>query len=170
MLDMTTAKRLLKKRFKSKSYSSDMPVDYEVLIVGAGIAGISMACHLQQQRLQKIHQGFFNNKNAKQKKHLKYNNSQRFLIVEKREGLGGTWDLFTYPGIRSDSDALTFGYSFRPWLDHKMLAKGADIKSYIADTAREFKVLEHIRYQHEVQQLSWSSSSQQWTATIKKSC
>lgn len=167
MLDMPTAKRVLKKRFKSKTDSSDMPVDYEVLIVGAGIAGISMACHLQQQNSQKNHQGFFNDKNAKQKKSLKYNNSQRFLIVEKREDLGGTWDLFTYPGIRSDSDALTFGYSFRPWLDHKMLAKGADIKSYIADTAREFKVIENIRYQHEVQQLSWSSDSQQWTAMIK---
>lgn len=166
MLDMTTAKQALKKRFKSKTDSSDMPVDYEVLIVGAGIAGISMACHLQQQRLQKSHQGFFNNKNAKPKKRKQSDSNHQFLIVEKREDLGGTWDLFTYPGIRSDSDALTFGYSFRPWLDHKMLAKGADIKSYIADTAREFKVLEHIRYHNEVQQLSWSSSSQQWTAII----
>ena len=167
MLDFTTAKQAVKKRFEAKLYSSDTPADYEVLIVGAGIAGISMACHLQQQSSQKRHQGFFNGKSAKQKKHAKVNNSQRFLIVEKREDLGGTWDLFTYPGIRSDSDALTFGYSFRPWLDHKMLAKGADIKSYIADTAREFKVIEHIRYQHELQQLSWSSSSQQWTAMIK---
>ena len=167
MLDFTTAKQAVKNRFKAKLYSSDTPADYEVLIVGAGIAGISMACHLQQQSSQKRHQGFFNGKSAKQKKHAKVNNSQRFLIVEKREDLGGTWDLFTYPGIRSDSDALTFGYSFRPWLDHKMLAKGADIKSYIADTAREFKVIEHIRYQHELQQLSWSSSSQQWTAMIK---
>ncbi|WP_223808592.1 SidA/IucD/PvdA family monooxygenase [Psychrobacter sp. YGAH215] len=75
--------------------------------------------------------------------------------------------MFTYPGIRSDSDALTFGYSFRPWLDHRVLAKGGDIKNYIADTARVFGVSEHIRYQHEVQQLSWSSHSQQWTATVK---
>ena len=167
MLDITAAKQAVKNRFKAKPYSSDTPADYEVLIIGAGIAGISMACHLQQQSSQKRHQGFFNSKSAKQKKHAKINNSQRFLIVEKREDLGGTWDLFTYPGIRSDSDALTFGYSFRPWLDHKMLAKGADIKSYIADTAREFKVIEHIRYQHELQQLSWSSNSQQWTAMIK---
>ena len=166
MLDMTTAKQALKKRFKAKPYSSDVPADYEVLIIGAGIAGISMACHLQQQSSQKSHRSLFDSKSVKQKKRLKLN-SQRFLIVEKREDLGGTWDLFTYPGIRSDSDALTFGYSFRPWLDHKMLAKGADIKSYIADTAREFKVVEHIRYQHEVQQLSWSSDSQQWTAMIK---
>ena len=164
MLDMTTAKRLLKKPFKSKSDYSDNRVDYEVLIVGAGIAGISMACHLQQKD-----SGFFKSKNAikPKSKTKEKNSSERFLMLEKRKDLGGTWDLFTYPGIRSDSDALTFGYSFRPWLDHKMLAKGADIKSYIADTAREFKVLEHIRYQHEVHQLSWSSNSQQWTATIK---
>ena len=167
MLDINAAKQTVKNRFKATERSVDVSVDYEVLIIGAGIAGISMACHLQQQSLQKRHQGFFNSKKVKQKKGLKYNNSQRFLIVEKREDLGGTWDLFTYTGIRSDSDALTFGYSFRPWLDHKMLAKGADIKSYIADTAREFKVVEHIRYQHELQQLSWSSSNQQWTATIK---
>ena len=154
MLNMTTAKQALKKRFKAKPYSSDAPADYEVLIIGAGIAGISMACHLQQQSSQKSHRSLFDSKSVKQKKRLKLN-SQRFLIIEKREDLGGTWDLFTYPGIRSDSDALTFGYSFRPWLDHKMLAKGADIKNYIADTAREFKVVEHIRYQHEVQQLSW---------------
>jgi len=89
------------------------------------------------------------------------------VVLEKRADLGGTWDLFTYPGIRSDSDALTFGYSFRPWLDHRVLAKGGDIKNYIADTAREFGVSEHIRYQHEVQQLSWSSHNQQWTATVK---
>ena len=167
MLDMTTVKQALKKCFKSKPDSSDMPVDYEVLIIGAGIAGISMACHLQQQYLLKSHQGFFNNKNTKQKKRKQSDSNHQFLIVEKREDLGGTWDLFTYPGIRSDSDALTFGYSFRPWLDHKMLAEGADIKSYIADTAHEFNVIEHIRYQHEVQQLSWSSDSQQWTAMIK---
>ncbi len=164
MLDITAIKQALKNRFRATERSVDIPVDCEVLIIGAGIAGISMACHLQQQQKGS---GFFKSKNAKQKKGLKHNNSQRFLILEKRENLGGTWDLFTYPGIRSDSDALTFGYSFRPWLDHKMLAKGADIKSYIADTACEFKVVEHIRYQHELQQLSWSSSHQQWTATIK---
>lgn len=167
MLDITTAKQAVKKHFKSKETSTDISADYEVLIIGAGIAGISMACHLQQQVAQKRHPHFFNHKHSKKKLRTKKNNSQRFLIIEKRADLGGTWDLFTYPGIRSDSDALTFGYSFRPWLDHRMLAKGDDIKNYIADTAREFKVVEHIRYQQELQQLSWSSSSQQWTALIK---
>ena len=167
MLDMTAAKQAVKKRFKAKSALSDTPVDYEVLIIGAGIAGIGMACRLQQQK----HKGLFGHKNpGKQKRKSakqQQKSAQRFLVLEKRADLGGTWDLFTYPGIRSDSDALTFGYSFRPWLNHRILAKGGDIKNYIADTAREFGISEHIRYQHEVQQLSWSSSHQQWTAMVK---
>ena len=164
MLDMNTAKKAIKQRFKSKSSSSasNMPVDCEVLIIGAGIAGIGMACRLQQQK----HKALFGHKSpSRLKKQQK--TSQRFVVLEKRADLGGTWDLFTYPGIRSDSDALTFGYSFRPWLEHRVLAKGGDIKNYIADTAREFGVTEHISYQHEVQQLSWSSHNQQWTATVK---
>lgn len=167
MLDMTAAKQAVKKRLKPHSALSDTPVDYEVLIIGAGIAGIGMACRLQQQK----HKGLFGHKNpSKQKRKLskqQQKSAQRFLVLEKRADLGGTWDLFTYPGIRSDSDALTFGYSFRPWLNHRILAKGGDIKNYIADTAREFGISEHIRYQHEVQQLSWSSSHQQWTAMVK---
>ncbi|WP_201599609.1 flavin-containing monooxygenase [Psychrobacter immobilis] len=167
MLDMTAAKQAVKKCFKPQSALSDTPVDYEVLIIGAGIAGIGMACRLQQQK----HKGLFGHKNpSKQKRKSskqQQKSAQRFLVLEKRADLGGTWDLFTYPGIRSDSDALTFGYSFRPWLNHRILAKGGDIKSYIADTACEFGISEHIRYQHEVQQLSWSSSHQQWTAMVK---
>ena len=167
MLDMTAAKQAVKKCFKAKSALSDTPVDYEVLIIGAGIAGIGMACRLQQQK----HKGLFGHKNpSKQKRKSskqQQKSAQRFLVLEKRADLGGTWDLFTYPGIRSDSDALTFGYSFRPWLNHRILAKGGDIKNYIADTAREFGISEHICYQHEVQQLSWSSSHQQWTAMVK---
>ena len=167
MLDMTAAKQAVKKRFKAQSALSDTPVDYEVLIIGAGIAGIGMACRLQQQK----HKGLFGHKNpGKQKRKSakqQQKSAQRFLVLEKRADLGGTWDLFTYPGIRSDSDALTFGYSFRPWLNHRILAKGGDIKNYIADTAREFGISEHIRYQHEVQQLSWSSSHKQWTAMVK---
>ena len=167
MLDMTAAKQAVKKRFKPQAALSDTPVDYEVLIIGAGITGIGMACRLQQQK----HKGLFGHKNpGKQKRKSskqQQKSAQRFLVLEKRADLGGTWDLFTYPGIRSDSDALTFGYSFRPWLNHRILAKGGDIKNYIADTAREFGISEHIRYQHEVQQLSWSGSHQQWTAMVK---
>ncbi|ERL56894.1 monooxygenase, flavin-binding family [Psychrobacter aquaticus CMS 56] len=168
MLDIITFKQAVKNRLKLKKSSLDTPVDYEVLIIGAGIAGVGMACRLQQQK----HKGLFGHKNPSKSKRNhpkphKKKTTQRFAILEKRADLGGTWDLFTYPGIRSDSDALTFGYSFRPWLDHRMLAKGGDIKRYIADTAREFGITEHIRYQHEVQQLSWSSMTQQWTAMVK---
>jgi len=170
MLDITTVKQAVKNRLKFKQLSSSTPADYEVLIIGAGIAGVGMACRLQQQQQQ--HKGLFGHKKPskatqREGKSHKQKTAQRFLILEKRADLGGTWDLFTYPGIRSDSDALTFGYSFRPWLDHRMLAKGSDIKRYIADTAHEFGITEHIRYQHEVQQLSWSSMTQQWTAMVK---
>ena len=167
MLDIIAAKQAVKRRFRSKKARLDTPVDYDVLIIGAGIAGIGMACRLQQQK----HKGLFGHKSPNQHKRRsskqQQKSSQRFAILEKRADLGGTWDLFTYPGIRSDSDALTFGYSFRPWLNHRILAKGGDIKRYIADTAHEFGITEHIRYQHEVQQLSWSSSSQRWTAMVK---
>lgn len=167
MLDITTTKQAIKNRFKGNKSKTDKVADYEVLIIGAGIAGIGMACRLQQQQ----HKGLFGHKAPKKQKQVNSTNKhkppQRFAILEKRADLGGTWDLFTYPGIRSDSDALTFGYNFKPWLDYRMLAAGDDIKRYIADTAREFGVTEHIHYQHEVQQISWSSEDQQWSATIK---
>ncbi|MDX2374224.1 NAD(P)/FAD-dependent oxidoreductase [Psychrobacter sp. PP-21] len=157
----------IKKRLRHKSEKLNAPADYEVMIIGAGIAGIGMACRLQQLQ----HTNLFGHKSAKKQKKNKSvdkrNTSQRFVVLEKRADLGGTWDLFTYPGIRSDSDALTFGYNFRPWLDYRMLAAGGDIKRYIADTAREFGITDHIRYKHEVQQIAWSSMDQLWTATIK---
>ncbi|WP_394125073.1 flavin-containing monooxygenase [Psychrobacter nivimaris] len=167
MLDITTTKQAIKNRLKGKKSKTDKVADYEVLIIGAGIAGIGMACRLQQQQ----HKGLFGRKAPQKQKQAKPTNKQkspqRFAILEKRADLGGTWDLFTYPGIRSDSDALTFGYNFKPWLDYRMLAAGDDIKRYIADTAHEFGVTEHIHYQHEVQQISWSSEDQQWSVTIK---
>lgn len=176
MLGINSAKQSIKNRFKSSQLRSDIAADYEVLIIGAGIAGIGMACYLQQYKPQSYFgNDFINDKRiAKLKsRHSKNHNrqkqpvTQRFTVLEKRADLGGTWDLFNYPGIRSDSDALTFGYSFRPWVNARMLASGGDIKSYITDTAREYQVVDHIRYGHEVQQLSWSTSQQLWTATIK---
>lgn len=176
MLGISSAKQSIKNRFKSSQLRSDIAADYEVLIIGAGIAGIGMACYLQQHKPQSYFgNDFINDKRiAKLKsRHSKNHNrqkqpvTQRFAVLEKRADLGGTWDLFNYPGIRSDSDALTFGYSFRPWVNARMLASGGDIKSYITDTAREYQVVDHIRYGHEVQQLSWSTSQQLWTATIK---
>lgn len=163
------AKNVIKRRLKSSKAQAAIEADYEVLIIGAGIAGIGMGCYIQQQNRA----SFFTPKSKmKQKRNCNHkrqgqSSTQRFVVLEKRQDLGGTWDLFNYPGIRSDSDALTFGYSFRPWLDHRMLASGGDIKSYITDTAREFKVIDHIRYRHEVEQLSWSSTAQQWTAMVK---
>ncbi|MDN3454319.1 MULTISPECIES: NAD(P)/FAD-dependent oxidoreductase [unclassified Psychrobacter] len=167
MLDITTTKQAIKNRLKRRKLQMDKVADYEVLIIGAGIAGIGMACRLQQPP----HKGLFGRTAPKKRKQKtsthEQKSPQRFAIFEKRAELGGTWDLFTYPGIRSDSDALTFGYNFRPWLDYRMLAAGNDIKRYIADTAREFGVAKHIYYQHEVQQVSWSSDDQQWSAIIK---
>ena len=177
MLGISSVKQAVKNgvsgRFANSQSASTARADYEMLIIGAGVAGIGMACYLQQSEPQ----DYFGNKfvdrkrlaKSKSREQIDKNQSltQRFVVLEKRADLGGTWDLFNYPGIRSDSDALTFGYSFRPWINVRMLASGGDIKSYITDTAREYKVIQHIRYRHEVQQLSWSSSQQLWTATIK---
>ncbi len=167
MLKIAETRDALKNMINSKSKrnkSSTNPIsDYEVLIIGAGVAGIGAACYLQQGKGRAFSRRPQANKksSSKSKKH-----QSSFLVIERRADLGGTWDLFDYPGIRSDSDALTFGYSFRPWVNHRMLAGGKDIKSYIKDTAAEFGVIEHIRYQHEVQQLSWSTAEQQWTVII----
>ncbi len=177
MLGISSVKQAVKNgvsgRFANSQSASTARADYEMLIIGAGVAGIGMACYLQQSEPQ----DYFGNKFVDRKRLAKSKSreqidknqtlTQRFVVLEKRADLGGTWDLFNYPGIRSDSDALTLGYSFRPWINVRMLASGGDIKSYITDTAREYKVIQHIRYRHEVQQLSWSSSQQLWTATIK---
>ena len=184
MLGVSSARQAIKNAikggFKSSQSLSTTCADYEVLVIGAGIAGIGMGCYLQDKRQSffgdKIfdNNAFYNDKSVTKQKsrrrnyqNKKENSTQRFIVLEKRADLGGTWDLFNYPGIRSDSDALTFGYSFRPWVNARMLASGGDIKSYITDTAREYKVIQYIRYRHEVQQLSWSTSQQLWTATIK---
>jgi cation diffusion facilitator CzcD-associated flavoprotein CzcO len=112
----------------------------DVLIVGAGVAGIGAACHLTRQSPGK-----------------------RYLILERRERIGGTWDLFRYPGIRSDSDMLTFGYSFRPWTETKVLADGGSIRQYLIDTAAEYGVGRHIRHGISVEKASWSSEEGRWT-------
>lgn len=96
---------------------------FDVLIIGAGVSGIGMACHLKRECPGKS-----------------------FAILERRQSLGGTWDLFRYPGIRSDSDMFTFGYNFRPWTGGKVLADGASIKNYVKETAEENGVDKHIQY------------------------
>ncbi len=112
----------------------------DVLIVGAGLSGVGAACHLQKHCPQKT-----------------------VAILEAREAIGGTWDLFRYPGIRSDSDMFTLGYSFRPWEDAKAIADGPSILRYIRDTAREQGAEQKIRFGHRVVRADWSSADARWT-------
>lgn len=116
----------------------------DVLIVGAGLSGIGSARHLQRDCPERS-----------------------FALLESRDTLGGTWDLFRYPGIRSDSDMYTLGYSFKPWLDRKSLADGPSILSYLRETAAETGVDKHIRYNHKVLGASWSSESATWTVMVQ---
>lgn len=112
----------------------------DVIIVGAGLSGIGGACHLKLHCPEKS-----------------------FLILEGRGASGGTWDLFRYPGVRSDSDMYTLGYRFRPWRGSKAMADGPSILNYIRDTAVEFDVEKTIRYNHRVRRVSWSSEETRWT-------
>ncbi|HMN45379.1 MAG TPA: NAD(P)/FAD-dependent oxidoreductase [Povalibacter sp.] len=121
------------------------PEHFDVLIVGAGLSGIGAACHLQAECPGK-----------------------RYVILEGRDGIGGTWDLFRYPGIRSDSDMYTLGYSFKPWTQPKAIADGHSILDYIRETAREHDVDRHIRFGHRVTQLSWSSTNARWTVEAQR--
>jgi len=116
----------------------------DVLIVGAGLSGIGAACHLRRELP-----------------------GQRLAILEGREALGGTWDLFRYPGIRSDSDMYTLGYGFRPWTDAQAIADGPAIRRYLADTAREHGVDTLIRYRHRVLRADWDSASATWTLQVR---
>jgi len=114
----------------------------DVLIIGAGVSGIGAAYHLQDKVPGKS-----------------------YAILDAREDLGGTWDLFRYPGIRSDSDLHTFGYAFKPWRNEKAIADGPSIKAYIRETAEENGIDSHIRYGHKVYEASFSSERALWTVT-----
>src|SRR5579875_92578 len=107
--------RCLGYRRGTASRGARMPEHVDVLIVGAGISGIGAACHLVRE-----------------------SPGRSYAILERRERLGGTWDLFRYPGIRSDSDMFTFGFNFRPWNETKTLADGPSIRRYVADTAAQY--------------------------------
>jgi monooxygenase len=113
---------------------------FDVLIVGAGISGIAAGYYLQKRCP-----------------------SRRFVILEGRGDLGGTWGLFRYPGVRSDSDMFTLGYSFWPWKGARAIADGPAILDYLRETAREFGIDRHIRFQQRVQSASWSSGQARWT-------
>ncbi|MGY1744366.1 flavin-containing monooxygenase [Blastococcus sp. SYSU D00695] len=117
----------------------------DVLIVGAGLSGVGAACHLERERP-----------------------GTGYAILEARAAIGGTWDLFRYPGIRSDSDMFTLGYSFRPWTDPQAIADGPSIRRYVEETAREYGVDQRIRYRHRVLSAQWSSADARWTVTAER--
>ena len=123
--------------------TSQDPEHLDVVIVGAGLSGVGTACHLQREHPRRT-----------------------YAILEGREDLGGTWSLFRYPGIRSDSDMHTLGYRFKPWTASQAIADGPAILDYVRETAQEFGVDEHIRYSHRLRRAEWSSAEQRWTLTV----
>jgi cation diffusion facilitator CzcD-associated flavoprotein CzcO len=119
-----------------------MDDDYDVLIVGAGVSGIGMACQLATKCPDK-----------------------RMAILERRTSMGGTWDLFRYPGVRSDSDMLTYGFRFRPWMGASVFADGPSIKRYLTETAREYRVDEKIQFSLRILRSEWLSAEKHWVVT-----
>lgn len=121
-----------------------MEKQVDILIVGAGISGIGLAAHLSKHCPQRS-----------------------FEIIERRESIGGTWDLFKYPGIRSDSDMSTFGFNFKPWKKESVLADGASIKNYLTEVVAEFKLKLKIHFQHRVLSANYDSSTCKWSVEIE---
>ena len=119
-----------------------MSQNFDVLIIGAGLTGIGAACHLAMECPGK-----------------------RVAILERRNAIGGTWDLFRYPGIRSDSDMFSFGFKFRPWNELKVLADGPAIRQYVTDTARQYGIDKLIQYGLKTIAADWSSEQRCWTVT-----
>jgi len=119
-----------------------MTEHFDVVIVGAGISGIGAGHHLQERCPKRT-----------------------YVILENRERIGGTWDLFRYPGIRSDSDMYTLGYAFRPWTGEKAIADGDSIREYVQATASERGIDQHVRFKHKVVSASWSSETSRWTVS-----
>src|SRR5881296_3394038 len=117
----------------------------DVLIVGAGLSGIAAGYHLQASCP-----------------------GRSYAILESRDAIGGTWDLFRYPGIRSDSDMFTLGYSFRPWKEAKAIADGPSILEYIRETAREHDIEDKIRFNHRVVKAEWSTADGLWTVVAER--
>ncbi len=120
-----------------------MRPDFDVIIIGAGLSGIDAGYHLQRTCPDK-----------------------RYTILEARTAMGGTWDLFRYPGIRSDSDLYTFGFPFKPWRDEMSLAHGPAIKAYIEDTAAQFGIDRHIQFGSRVTRAGFDTDTATWTLTL----
>jgi cation diffusion facilitator CzcD-associated flavoprotein CzcO len=121
------------------------PEHFDVLIVGAGLSGIGAGYHLQQKCPGKS-----------------------FVILEGRDTIGGTWDLFRYPGVRSDSDMFTLGYSFKPWVEAKAIADGPRILNYVRETAADNGIDRKIRFHHRVKRASWSTQEARWTVEAER--
>ena len=117
--------------------------ELDVIVVGAGLSGIAAAWHLQA-----------------------HCPDRSFVLLEGRDAIGGTWDLFRYPGVRSDSDMFTLGYSFRPWTSERVIAEGAAIRDYVRETARTFGIDSRIRFGHRVTAAQWSTPQARWTVTV----
>jgi cation diffusion facilitator CzcD-associated flavoprotein CzcO len=117
----------------------------DVLIVGAGLSGVGAACQLRRECPDKS-----------------------VIVLEGRDAIGGTWDLFRYPGIRSDSDMFTLGYRFRPWTDPKAIADGPSILRYIHDTAEAFDIEKLIRLSHRVVKANWDSDTARWSVDVHR--
>ncbi len=123
-----------------------MTVDhFDVIIVGAGLSGVGAGVHLHEKCPGKS-----------------------YAILEGRPSMGGTWDIFRYPGIRSDSDMHTLGYNFKPWREAKSIADGPSILKYVRETARDYGVDSHIRFNHQVTGAAWDSASSTWTVTVDR--
>lgn len=114
--------------------------DYNVIIIGAGISGIDMAYRLQEASPQ-----------------------CKYTILESKSSLGGTWEQFRFPGVRSDSDLYTFGFPFKPWTNRKSIASGGAILDYLNETVRDFGIDKHIRYDTKVSSAKWSTATKLWT-------
>ena len=121
------------------------PEHLDVIVVGAGLSGIDAGWHLKHRLPGKT-----------------------FALLESRDELGGTWSLFRYPGIRSDSDMFTFGYGWRPWPDARAIADGPSILAYLRDAVREAGLEPHLRFGHRVTGLSWSSADARWTVELER--
>jgi cation diffusion facilitator CzcD-associated flavoprotein CzcO len=117
----------------------------DVLVVGAGISGIGAGYHLNTMCP-----------------------SRTYAILEGRTDIGGTWDLFRYPGVRSDSDMHTLGFRFKPWTEAKAIADGPDILRYLHSTMNEFDIARHIRFGHLVKRAQWSSETSQWSVEVER--
>ena len=121
------------------------PEHVDVLIVGAGLSGVGAAYRLQERCP-----------------------SRTFAILESRNSIGGTWDLFRYPGVRSDSDMFTLGYSFQPWTGAKSIADGPSILKYVRETAHEHGIDRKVRFNHRVKSASWSSKESKWLVQVER--